>query len=63
VVNVWVVIVLVCVFIFIFAAIDTNVDGVGKEGNIEDFKEDQGQANQGKPSKLVASLIPVFTYA
>jgi hypothetical protein len=62
VVNVWAVIVLVCVFIFIFTVIDTNVDGVGKDGNIEDFEEDHGQANQGKPSKLVASLNPSFTY-
>jgi hypothetical protein len=61
-VNVWVVIMLVCMFIFILAAIDTDVDEVGKEGNIEDFEEDQGRANRGKPSKLVASLNPSFTY-
>jgi hypothetical protein len=29
----------------------------------EDFEEDQGQANQGKPSILVAYLDPSFTYA
>jgi hypothetical protein len=40
-----------------------NVDGFDKGGNFEDFEEDQGQANQGKPLILVAYLDPSFIYA
>jgi hypothetical protein len=36
---------------FIFTMIELNVDGFDKGGNFEDFEEDQGQANQVKPTK------------
>jgi hypothetical protein len=48
---------------FLFTTLEPTVDEFGKEGNFEEFEEDQGQANQGKPPKLVAYLYPSFTYA
>jgi hypothetical protein len=56
------VIVIVCLLLF-FTTIESNIDKFDEEGNFEDFEEDQGQANQGKPSKLFAYLYPSFTYA
>jgi hypothetical protein len=43
--------------------LDSNDTGFSKEGEVFEYQEeeDQGQANQGKPSKLVASLILDFT--
>jgi hypothetical protein len=43
--------------------LDSTVDEFGEEEDFEEFEEDQGQATQGKPSKLVAYLDPSFTYA
>jgi hypothetical protein len=48
---------------FLFTTLDPTVDEFGKEEIFEEFEEDQGQANQGKPSKFVAYLYPSFTYA
>jgi hypothetical protein len=43
-------------------AIDLNDNGCTEEGEVFEYQEeDQGQANQGKPSNLVASLNPNFT--
>jgi hypothetical protein len=41
--------------------IDSNENECTEEGEIFEYREeeDQGQANQGKPSKLVAYLIPI----
>jgi hypothetical protein len=47
---------------FSFATIEPTVDEFGEEV-FEDFKDNQGQATQGKPSILVAYLDPSFTYA
>jgi hypothetical protein len=48
----------------LLSALDSNDAGFSEEGEVFEYQEeDQGQADQGKPSKLVASLIPVFTYA
>jgi hypothetical protein len=52
-----------CLFVFIFATIELNVDGFDEEDDFEELKEDQGQANQGKPPLLVAYLDPNFIYA
>jgi hypothetical protein len=51
-----------CVYFvcYIFVTIESNVDGFDEGGNFEDFEEDQGQANQGKPPLLVAYLDPIF---
>jgi hypothetical protein len=56
---------LVCLFSIFQSALDLSDVGYSKEGKLLLVyqEEDQGQANQGKPSKLAASLIPVFTYA
>jgi hypothetical protein len=41
--------------------LDSNDTGCAEDGEIFEYQEeDQGQADQGKPSKLVASLIPVL---
>jgi hypothetical protein len=48
---------------FLFMTLDLIVDEFGEEEDFEEFKEDQGQATQGKPSKLVAYLYLSFTYA
>jgi hypothetical protein len=47
-----------------FLAIESN-DECAEEGEVYEYQEeeDQGQANQGKPSKLVAYLIPVLHIA
>jgi hypothetical protein len=36
-----------------------------EEGEVFEYQEeeDQGQANQGKPSKLVAYLNPIYLFA
>jgi hypothetical protein len=54
-----------CILIFYcLPAIDTNDNECTEEGGVFAYQgEEQGQAKKGKPSKLVASLIPVFTYA
>jgi hypothetical protein len=48
---------------FIFPAIDSN-DECAEEGEVFEYQEegDQGQANQGKPSKLVAYLNPIHLF-
>jgi hypothetical protein len=53
---------LLCAFIFL--AIDLN-DECAEEGEVFEYQKvgDQGQATQGKPSKLVAYLIPVLLTA
>jgi hypothetical protein len=48
---------------FISTTIDPTVEVFEEEGNFEEFEEDQGQAIQGKPSKLVAYMIPVLLIA
>jgi hypothetical protein len=55
---------LVCLFVprFSFATLELTVDEFGEE-DFEDFKENQGQATQGKPPLLVAYLDPSFNYA
>jgi hypothetical protein len=40
--------------------LDSNVDGFEEEGYFDNFEEVQGQANQGKPSNLVAYVILVL---
>jgi hypothetical protein len=49
---------------FIFPTIDSN-DECAEEGEVFGYQGegDQGQANQGKPSKLVAYLIPILLVA
>jgi hypothetical protein len=53
-----------CVLLLLFPAIESNDECV-EEGEIFEFQEegDQGQATQGKPSKLVAYLIPILLVA
>jgi hypothetical protein len=50
------------IYCYYLPAIDPNENECTKEGEIFEYQEeeDQGQANQGKPSKLVAYLILVF---
>jgi hypothetical protein len=45
--------------------IDSNKNECTEEGEIFEYQqeEDQGQAKKGKPSKLVAYLIPVLHIA
>jgi hypothetical protein len=57
-------VILVCLHAYILLllpAIDSNENECTEEGEIFEYREeeDQGQANQGKPSKLVAYLIPI----
>jgi hypothetical protein len=57
-----------CLYIYlcviIFLVIELNEECT-EEGEVYEYQheEDQGQANQGKPSKLVAYLIPVLLIA
>jgi hypothetical protein len=45
-------------------AIDSNENECTEEGGVFEYQEeDQGQADQGKPSKLVAYLILVLLIA
>jgi hypothetical protein len=46
---------------FISWTVDSNVDELEGEDDFEEFEEDQGQANKGKPSILDTYLI-LFTY-
>jgi hypothetical protein len=48
---------------FLFTTLEPTVDEFAEEGIFEELEEVQGQVNQGKPSILVASLEPSFTYA
>jgi hypothetical protein len=45
-------------------ALDSNATECTEEGEVFEYQEeeDQGHANQGKPSKLDSYLILVFTY-
>jgi hypothetical protein len=43
--------------------LEPTIDEFGEEENFEDFEEDQGKADQGKPSILVAYPDHSFTYA
>jgi hypothetical protein len=49
---------------YYFPTIESNEECT-EEGEVYEYQEegDQGQANQGKPSKLVAYLIPVLLIA
>jgi hypothetical protein len=57
-----------CLYIYlcviIFSAIESNEECT-EEGEVYEYQdeEDQGQATQDKPSKLVAYLIPVLLIA
>jgi hypothetical protein len=54
---------LVCLYRYYLPALDSNDTECTEEGGVFEYQEeDQGQADQGKPSKLVASLNPSFTY-
>jgi hypothetical protein len=46
-----------------FPAIESNVECI-EEGEVFEYQEeeDQGQATQGKPSKLVAYLNPIHLF-
>jgi hypothetical protein len=46
-------------------AIESNDTECNEEGEVFEYqeKEDQGLANQGKPSKLLAYLIPILLIA
>jgi hypothetical protein len=56
-----------CLYAYIcycLSALDSNDIRYSKEGGVFDYQgEDQGQAEEGKPSKLVAYLIPVLYLA
>jgi hypothetical protein len=56
-----------CVLIYCYylPAIDSNENKCTQEGEIFEYQEeeDQGQANQGNPSKHVAYMIPVLFIA
>jgi hypothetical protein len=56
---------LVCsLFVISLPALESNDTECTEEGEVFDYQEeDEGQANQGKPSKLVAYLIPVLLIA
>jgi hypothetical protein len=63
-VSKYVVIVGLLAHYFTLSAFDSDDTGFFKEGEIFDYQEeDQGQADQGKPSKLVAYLILVLLIA
>jgi hypothetical protein len=48
-------------FVNLLSALDSNDAGFSEEGEVFEYQEEyQGQADQGKPSKLVAYLIPVL---
>jgi hypothetical protein len=48
----------------LLSALDSNDAGFSEEGEVFEYQEeDQGQADQGKPSKLVAYLIPILLIA
>jgi hypothetical protein len=48
----------------LLSALDSNDAGFSEEGEVFEYQEeDQGQADQGKPSKLVAYLILVLLIA
>jgi hypothetical protein len=55
-----------CMYAYFFkllSALDSNDIGYSEEGEIFEYHDkDQGQAEKGKPSKLVASLNSCFTY-
>jgi hypothetical protein len=50
---------------YYLSALDSNDTESIEEGKVFEYQEeeDQGQATQGKPSKLVAYLIPVLLIA
>jgi hypothetical protein len=48
----------------LLSALDSNNVGFSEEGEVFEYQEEyQGQADQGKPSKLVAFLILVLLIA
>jgi hypothetical protein len=51
--------------LFLLPAIESNDTECNKQGKVFEYQEeqDQGQADQGKPSKLVAYLILVLLIA
>jgi hypothetical protein len=58
---------LVCLHAYVcycLSALDSNDPECTEEGEIFEYQEEEdlGQANQGKPSKLVAYLIVVFLF-
>jgi hypothetical protein len=51
-------------FVNLLSALDSNDAGFSEEGEVFEYQEEyQGQADQGKPSKLVAYLILVLLTA
>jgi hypothetical protein len=56
---------LACLLVVIFtgARCVTTTSVLRRGGSFEYQEEDQGQANQGKPSKLVSYLIPILLIA
>jgi hypothetical protein len=50
---------------YCLSALDSNDPECTEEGEIFEYQEeeDQGQAKKGKPSKLVAYLIPILLIA
>jgi hypothetical protein len=59
--DVYVLFVLAYLCHYYLSALDSNDTESIEEGKVFGYQvEDQGQANQGKPSKLVAYLIPVY---
>jgi hypothetical protein len=56
---------LACLYRYYLPTLDSSDTKCTKEGEVFEYQEeeDQGQADQGKPSKLVACLIPVLVIA
>jgi hypothetical protein len=56
---------LVYLYHYYLPVLDSNDTECTEEGEVFEYQEeeDQGQANQGKPSKLVSYLIPVLYLA
>jgi hypothetical protein len=53
--------VLVCLFWYLLPTLDSNDTGFSEEGEVVGYQDkDQGQAEQGKPSKLDSYLILVL---
>jgi hypothetical protein len=60
---VWPILACMLIFVIILPALDLNDTECAEEGEVFEYheEEDQGQANQGKPSILDTYLI-LFTY-
>jgi hypothetical protein len=55
----------VLLLLFLLPAIESNNTECNEEGEVYEYQEeeDQGLANQGKPSKLDAYLNPIHLFA